>query len=91
MWRQKSLDFVITSKSTKNPQCVEARDYRSLAFRASCLCPFKRDEGTTGTLIASLSITNGTILMHDESAILSAININPPFILFFVSVRREAR
>ena len=39
----------------------------------------------------SLSTTNGTILMHDESAILSTININPPFILFFVSVRREAR
>ena len=36
----------------------------------------------------SLNTANSTILMHEESAILSTIN--PPFI-FFVSVRREAR
>ena len=74
-----------------NARYINVHRGSRLSFFASCLCPFKRDDGTTGTLIASLSITNGTILMHDESAILSTININPPFILFFVSVRREAR
>ena len=67
-----------------------ARNYRSLAFRASCLCLWltieaRRRAPFIGT---SSSTRNGTILMHDESAILSTIN--PPFI-FFLSVRREAR